>query len=78
MLEAPYKIWPPFELLMPQQIFLLAGITSAEHLFDKLSPLLPDATIVRWIEPLPEVLIPDYSERLAASIDAPSDVPARS
>jgi pimeloyl-ACP methyl ester carboxylesterase len=50
---------------MPGRILLLSGMNADPRIFDRLSPLLPGASIVPWIEPQPREPLSDYARRLA-------------
>src|SRR4051812_21491607 len=56
------------------RILLLPGMTPDDRIFDRLTRLLPAATIVAWIDPLPGEPITSYVERLADSIDDHNNV----
>lgn len=53
---------------MTHRILLLTGMTPDERIFDRLLPLLPTASIVPWIDPLPRETIRGYAKRLADSV----------
>lgn len=59
---------------MTSRILLLTGMTPDVRIFDRLAPRLTTASVVPWIEPRPRESIPDYAERLAASIADRDDV----
>lgn len=56
------------------RILLLPGMTPDARIFDRLAPLLPAASIVAWIEPLPREPIAGYAQRLADSIEIRNNV----
>lgn len=57
---------------MPR-ILLLTGLLRDPRIYDRLLPLVPTATIVPWIEPLPRESIRAYAVRLAATLQPESD-----
>jgi pimeloyl-ACP methyl ester carboxylesterase len=59
---------------MATRILLLTGMTPDPRIFDRLAPLLPTASLVPWVAPLPEESIPDYAQRLADSIVVRDDI----
>lgn len=59
---------------MATSILLLTGMTPDVRIFDRLTPLLPAASVVPWIDALPHESISDYAVRLADSIAIREDV----
>ncbi|MCE9608256.1 MAG: alpha/beta hydrolase [Planctomycetia bacterium] len=53
---------------MTSRILLLSGMTPNDRIFDRLLPLLPTASIVRWIEPFKNESLSEYTLRLAETI----------
>ncbi len=51
-----------------QRILLLSGMTPDGRIFDRILPLLPNATIVDWIRPFPHESILSYAGRLSCNI----------
>ena len=58
------------------KILLLTGMTPDHRIFDRLLPLLPNASVVEWIRPLGYESIAAYAARLSRTIvnDAPTVV----
>lgn len=55
---------------MADRTFLFMGMKPDRRIFRELLPLLPDAVVVDWIEPLPRESLVAYSRRLAATLPA--------
>lgn len=53
---------------MPDRMLLFMGMKPDRRIFRELLPLLPDATVVDWIEPLPRESLVAYARRLAGTL----------
>jgi hypothetical protein len=49
-------------------IYLLSGMTPDERIFERLVPLLPNGTIVQWLEPHANESLVAYAQRTADTI----------
>ena len=47
---------------------LLPGMTPDDRIFDRLAALLPNVTVLDWLEPQADESLAVYAERLAAAI----------
>jgi pimeloyl-ACP methyl ester carboxylesterase len=59
---------------MATRILLLTGMTPNPRVFDSLLPLLPEASVVSWIEPHPHESIASYGRRMAETIEGEAPV----
>ncbi len=51
-----------------RKILLLTGMTPDHRIYDRLLPLLPNATVVDWISPLENESIVSYAKRLSHTL----------
>ena len=49
-------------------IYLLPGMTRDDRIFDRLVPLLPNASVVNWFDPHMDESLASYVRRLAATL----------
>lgn len=49
-------------------LYLLTGMTPDDRIFKRLAPLLPNSTIIHWLEPESDESLSEYAQRLAATI----------
>ncbi len=49
-------------------LYLLPGMTPDDHVFSRLLPLLPNCTVINWLDPNPNEPITAYAQRLAQTI----------
>jgi pimeloyl-ACP methyl ester carboxylesterase len=59
---------------MQPRVILLTGMTPDARLFDRLLPLVPQATVLPWIVPRSRESLAVYAARLADAVDEPDDV----
>jgi pimeloyl-ACP methyl ester carboxylesterase len=59
--------------LMASRILLLTGMTPDHRIFDRMLPLLPNASVVPWIAPRSYESIPQYAARLASTLSPTED-----
>ena len=52
-----------------RRILLLTGMTPDHRIFDRLLPLLPNATVVDWISPIEHESIVSYAARLSRTVN---------
>ena len=52
----------------PVPIYLLPGMTPGDRIFDRLMPMLPNASVVSWLEPGPSESLTSYATRIAATL----------
>lgn len=49
-------------------IYLLPGMTPDDRIFDRLLPLLPNVTVLDWLDPQTDESLAHYAQRVAADI----------